>query len=239
MDDSDIALEMALGKIGGGPEDVVEESSESDRDSPPPELSDPVNVGYRGALGGKEERERPPCTLVPPSLVTLSYIVEDNRRFSFFRRFLKDQCITRNLNFWLACEHYRQLHGGSVEQQAQLFNVANAIYVKYIKHSAPQHVQIRMTTKRVIKNTLELNSKRLSPNLFNTAQEEVREMMEQNELRQFLTSDAFRDCGIVMDTDGESMEMAYTPGFLPMIRGGSLQQSSSEDSASITSYSTE
>lgn len=239
MDDSDIALEMALGKIGGGPEDAVEESSESDRETPPPELSD-VNVGYRGALGGKEERERPPGKLVvPPSLVTLSYIVEDHWRFIVFRRFLKDQCITRNLNFWLACQHYRQLHGGSAEQQNQLYNVANAIYVKFIKHSAPQHVQIRMSTKHHIKSTLELNSKRLSPSLFNSAQDEVWEMMEQNELRQFLTSDAFQDCGIVMDQDGESMDMVYTPGFLPVIRGGSLQQSSSEDSASITSYSTE
>lgn len=244
MDDSDIALEMALGKIGGGPEDPVEESSESDRETPPPELSDPVNVGYRGAFqqarGGKEERERPPGKLaVPPSRVTLSYIVDDHSSFVVFRRFLRDQCITRNLNFWLACEHYRKLRGGTVEQQNQLYKVASALYVKFIKQSAPQHVQIKTAIKRHIKNTLELTPKRLSPNLFDSAQEEVWEMMEQNELRQFLASDAFRDCGIVMDTDAESMDMVYTPGFLPVIRGGSLQQSSSEDSASITSYSTE
>ena len=254
MDDSDLALEMALGKLGGGEDEPVEESSESDRDddpATPPELAGSENtvMGYlggfqqTGAGPSKEEIERPPPGKhMPLSLVTLNFIVEDSRRFIVFRRFLKDQCITRNLNFWLACEHYRQLHCGTPEQQDQLYKVADAIYVKFIKHSAPQHVQIRTLTKRNVKGCLDLNSKlpnkRLSPNLFDPAQAEVWEMMEQNELKQFVTSDAVKDCGIFVD-DALSLEMAYTPGILPVNRGGSLQQSSSEDSASITSYSTE
>ena len=251
MDDSDIALEMALGKLGGGEDEPVEESSESDRDpTTPPEVAGSENTvmgylgGFQQAGGGlsKEVERPPPGKHMPLSLVTLNFIVEDSRRFVVFRRFLKDQCITRNLNFWLACEHYRQLHGVTPEQQNQLYKVADAIYVKFIKHSAPQHVQISTLTKRNVKGCLDLNSrlvnKRLSSNLFDSAQAEVWEMMEQNELKQFVTSDAVKDCGIFVD-DAHSMEMVYTPGILPLNRGGSLQQSSSEDSASITSYSTE
>ena len=80
MDDSDIALEMALGKLGGGEGEPVEESSESDRDpTTPPQLAGSENtvLGYRDELqqasGGpsKKEGERsPPLEHMPLSLVT-------------------------------------------------------------------------------------------------------------------------------------------------------------------------
>ena len=242
-EESHIALEEALGNIGG------EESSGSDREpeTPPPVVSDSETVlsftsaggrfqqlGGPGGEGKKRERKQPVVLL---SQFTLGYIVADEGRFQMFRRFLKDQCITRNLNFWLACEHFRQLPGDTPGFHDQLYKVAKALYLKYIKISAPQHVQIQEGTKRAIKSTLTLKPKSLTPSLFAPAQKEVWEMMEQNELRQFLTSDTFRD--FFCELDGQSLDIAYTPGALPVRGGGSLQQSSSEDSVSVTSCSTE
>ena len=234
-DDSDLALEAAIGKIASG-----DESSGSDRETetPPPAVSDSESAVYGGASFQQGERGGlpPPMMLIPRSQVTLNVLLSDSRLFMMFRRFLKDQCITRNLNFWLACEHYRQLPSGAPEYQDQLFKVAKAIYVKYIKMSAPQLVQVQSSTKRTIKSIVGLSPRTLSPSLFKPAQDEVWSMMQQNELRQFLASDTFGD---VFCEDDQSSEMVYTPGVLPVLRGGSLQQSSSEDSVSVTSISTE
>ena len=275
MDDSDLALEQAIGKIDSG-DDL---SSGSDRESETPApvhrrhvQPPPVGEGERGLLnGGGFQEERPSLEgdggsaaggsgeqLVPSSVVsaevgggqplalqitrsqvTLDAIFVDYKLFTMFRRFLKDQCITRNLNFWLACKHYHQLPGGTLEYQQQLYTVAKAIYTKYIKMTAPQLVQVKASTKRTIKSILGFNPKTLSPSLYKPAQDEVWEQMQHNELRQFLASDIFSEMfGEVEDSMG--MEIAFTP-VGPVLRGASpmLHHSSSEDSVSVTSCSTE
>lgn len=245
MDDSDLALEAALGKIESG-----DESSGSDREAetPPPAVSDSGGTrtavmngaafqqGERGRI--EEDERQPPGLQIPRSQVTLDVIFTDYKLFMMFRRFLKDQCITRNLNFWLACKYYQQLPSGTAEYQEQLYKVAKAIYVKYIKISAPQLVQVQHGTKRTIKSILGLNPKTLSPSLFKPAQDEVWDLMKQNELRQFLASDVFGELFSEVE-DNVSTDLVFTPGALPILRGGSLQQSSSEDSVSVTSCSTE
>ena len=68
--------------------------------------------------------------------------------------------------------------------------MGKAIYTKFIKQSAAQHVTILDRTKRSIKMCLELRSQ-VTPQLFTTAQREIYEIMEKNEFRQFLVSDFF------------------------------------------------
>ena len=273
MDDSDLALEQAIGKIDSG-DDL---SSGSDRETetpapvhhrhvsapPPPGGESEADLmngggfseerleedGRRSGDSGGQPRAPPSVetgaggsgTLqIPRSQVTLDTIFMDYKLFTMFRRFLKDQCITRNLNFWLACKHYHQLPGGTPELQDQLYKVAKAIYAKYIKMTAPQLVQVKASTKRTIKSILGLNPKTLSPSLFKPAQDEVWEQMQNNELRQFLASDAFEDMfGCVEDS--MSMELAAFTPVGPVLRGTSpmLHHSSSEDSVSVTSCSTE
>lgn len=242
MDDSEFALEAALGKIES------DESSGSDRETEPavsePEGSVMVGAAYQQPQqddGGMEEGERQPHAMQIPrsrSQVTLQGIFMDYRLFTMFRRFLKDQCITRNLNFWLACKYYHQLPSGTAEYQERLYKVAKAIYMKYIKMNAPQLVQVHPNTKRTIKSLLGLSTKTLSASLFKPAQDEVWDLMERNEMRQFLTSDVFGELFSEVEDDLSS-ELAFTTG-PPMVHvPGSLQQSSSEDSVSVTSVSTE
>lgn len=167
--------------------------------------------------------------------ITLAAIVADDRLFLMFRRFLKDQCITRNLNFWLACEHYRQL---STDNRKHLLAVAKAIYTKFIKNSAPQKVTIQGDTKNRLKMTLDYKSEPLTGQLFDTAQQEIWEVMERNEVLQFAVSESFADCSQFAGLSLPSTAYMANPAY--GVRGaGSLQHSGSEDSASLSSFSTE
>ena len=167
--------------------------------------------------------------------ITLAAVVADDRLFLMFRRFLKDQCITRNLNFWLACEHYRQL---STDNREHLLAVAKAIYTKFIKNSAPQKVTIHADTKNRIKMSLDYKSEPLTVQLFDTAQQEIWEVMERNEVLQFAFSESFADCSQFAGLSLPSTSYMANPAY--GVRGaGSLQHSGSEDSASISSFSTE
>ena len=263
MDDSDLALETAIGNLASG-DDCSSGSDRETEETPAPvrvvvrpdaegsllsgsggttsfqqcaerAMEDDGGSGGTGSGGGGGEDRRPSHPLhYPRSQVTLDVIIADSKLFTMFRLFLKDQCITRNLNFWLACSYYHQLPGGTAEYQEQLYKVAKAIYVKYIKVSAPQLVQVKPSTKRTIKSILSLDPKTLSPSLFKPAQDEVWELMERNEMRQFLASDVFGELFSDVD-DSLSMDLTFTP-VGPVLRGGSpLHHSSSEDTVSVAS----
>lgn len=167
--------------------------------------------------------------------ITLDAVVNDDRLFLMFRRFLKDQCLTRNLNFWLACEHYRQL---STDNREHLLDVAKAIYTKFIKNSAPQKVTIQAETKNRIKTSLDYKSEPLTIQLFDTAQQEIWGVMERNEVLQFAVSESYADCSQFAGLSLPNTSYMANPAY--GVRGaGSLQHSGSEDSASLSSFSTE
>lgn len=169
-------------------------------------------------------------------MVSLSKIMADGHSFQLFRRFLKDQCISRNLNFWLTCEAYRtQAHESNMERRTE---IAKSIYMKFLKSSAPLHVNILDQTRRDISLAIRLVDP--SPQLFDDAQQEVYEMMEANEFRQFLCSDTFSECSLFSQGDGDTLLNGRMPlGFRPaMYRGGSLH-SGSDDTTSVTSFTSE
>ena len=169
--------------------------------------------------------------------ITLDAVVNDDRLFLMFRRFLKDQCLTRNLNFWLACEHYRQL---STDNREHLLAVAKAIYIKFIKNSAPQKVTIQAETKNRIKMSLDYKSEPLTIQIFDTAQQEIWGVMERNEVLQFAVSESYADCSQFAGLSLPTINTSYMANPAYGVRGaGSLQHSGSEDSASLSSFSTE
>ena len=123
--------------------------------------------------------------------ITLTAIVSNAGLFVMFWRYLKDRSIEQNLNFWLACEHYRQL---STDNREHLLTVAKTIYLMFIKNSAPQKVTIHTDTKNRITMILGYKSDPLTVQLFDTAQQEIWEVMERNEVSQFAVSASFVDC---------------------------------------------
>ena len=232
-----LALEEAIQRLP--------EANESDEDSPDEGMSVFNGKDQNGeeTIGTSEHHSLPghfPATqqvfgprggggVDKPGLVSLRKVLENDREFTLFRRFLKDQCITRNLNFWLACEGYRN---NSTDKRLE---AARAIYVMFLKSTAPLHVSILSQTRRKIQLALQLNMQP-GQDLFDVAQEEVLQMMEQNELRQFLCSDVFSDC--ISQADSEVLYAGGMPlGFQPApYRAGSLHSGSGGDSTSITSY---
>lgn len=254
MDDSALALEEALTRVGGGDSeeepysddpsdgDVAERPEDGDSDIEGERALMPQRVYPLSTSYNRQQRLHVVREAISPSEIpSMKTIIEDDRSFLMFRRFLKDQCITRNLNFWLACEHYRQLPPHQSNQE-HLTEVGKAIYTKFIKQSAAQHVTILDRTKRSIKMCLELRSQ-VTPQLFATAQREIYEVMEKHEFRQFLVSDFFPDCSVFTNLDSHVSGGVYSPGMANpaygVCGGGSLRQSGSEDSASITSFGTD
>ena len=187
------------------------------RHYPAVEQQQPSSFGSGGSGGGVDKSPR----------LTLRRVLDNDKNFAQFRQFLREQCITRNLNFWLACEGYRD------SQSDSRIDTANAIYAKFLKGNAPMHVSILSPTKRKIHFALQLG--RAEQDLFDGAQEEVLQMMEQNELRQFLCSDAMAD-NVSQTDSGVHYMPGLQPRFLPAKYGGGSLQSGSDDSASITSY---
>ena len=213
--DPDIALEIALLNLEVDSSDSEAEETEATEietersEGPPGKLLE--NEGERSSELTRERMARmyspsPAPSNAPSAIsdgassqlrqqqpVTLDTIIEDGGLFNLFRLFLKDQCTTRNLNFWLACEHYRKLKPSDHKGNQHLYELAIALYVKFIKASAMQRVTLLDQTKKQIKMGLELKQ-RVTPDLFLTAQKEIWGVMNKNELGQFLVSGVLADC---------------------------------------------
>ena len=231
-----IALERAVMNL----EDAVESDEEADDNMSPYDGSHEDGENDT-SLGLTYPQTKSVFPIVPKanntvSTISLAKIMADDRSFQLFRRFLKDQCISRNVNFWLACEAYRnQAHESTKERRTEM---AKAIYMKFLKSSAPLHVNILDKTRRDISQAIRLINP--SQQLFDDAQQEVYEMMEANEFRQFLCSDTFSECSLFSQGEGDNLLNGHMPlGFRPtMYRAGSLH-SGSDDSTSVTSFTSE
>lgn len=243
-DDSDLALEQQLHFLGdGGSSDSEGDtcnregsrsravSDVSKRSVPTRELlerMEPDRLSEAGSLLSNSSTSPPRLNRNLP----LNAIFDNQKAFEQFRRFLQDQCITRNLSFWLACKAFKDMDPTVVNLKA----LAEAIYVKFIKLSAPQHVTISKNTKRSIKMSLEMGRGPITSNLFNEAQQEIWEIMSKNEMRQFLVSDNYKECSMYQEL--KNVPELFTPGMAApaygVCGGGSLQNSASEDSASVT-----
>lgn len=232
-DDHEFALEIAVQNI----EDTNESEEELDELSVmsnfTERLNDNVETQSTGGSSYRSLSRQQEHPSVPP--VSLKTILEDEHSFMLFRRFVKDSCISRNLQFWLACEHFRVQFFDKV----RLMESATAIYKKFLGSSAPLHISVMDGTKKKIQLSIQFKTG-LDNNLFYRAQQEVYHQMECNELRQFLLSDSFSDCVLFNnETSSEYFNTVGLDSFEPSrYRGGSLH-SGSDDSTSVTSFNSE
>lgn len=170
--------------------------------------------------------EQPSVPTTANISITLASIIADGR-FLEFHHFLKDQCRTRGLKFWLACKHYHQLSSST----DYLTKVAKALYTKFIKHSAPQKIHLLPETKCKIKESLiHCKDEPLTVELFATAQQEICEAIEGNELLLFILSED------TQFTCQKPLFRSYMANPICDISVASSYQHS-EDSTSLSSYS--
>lgn len=228
MVDHEIALEEALQRIGG--------DDHSDDDS-----EDNISGGYDAEEDLPKSYTENGCPsthyTAPPQHrpITLRQILDDERSFQLFNRFLKDQCISRNLKFWLSCEYYRFLPPNN---KTKLLETAKAVYVKYLKSSAPLHVSISENARKYIQVIINVQCSP-DPSLFQQAQHEVYQQMEANELRQFLLSDTFSDCTQFNSEDSSHLVEDMTALVFKPSQYHAGSMTGSDDSTSVTSFASE
>lgn len=119
----------------------------------------------------------------------LKRVLEDEHVFRNFRQFVKDNCSSSNLNFWLACGQFRKT---PPTERTRLRDSAKAIYQQYISSSGPQRVNLSQKTCQPIRVIIRLGSPP-STNVFDAAQQEVLELLAHNEFRKFLASDTMSE----------------------------------------------
>ncbi|XP_058877278.1 regulator of G-protein signaling 16-like, partial [Acipenser ruthenus] len=101
-----------------------------------------------------------------------------------FRAFLKSEFSEENIEFWLACEDYK-----NTKSSAKLSSKAKNIYEEYFENDAPKEVNIDHETRKITKNNL------LHPSLscFDLAQNKIYTLMEKDSYSRFLKSSTYQE----------------------------------------------
>ncbi|XP_041133157.1 regulator of G-protein signaling 5-like [Polyodon spathula] len=115
---------------------------------------------------------------------TFDKLLTNKHGLAAFRAFLKSEFSEENIEFWLACEDYK-----NTKSSAKLSSKAKNIYEEYFENDAPKEVNIDHETKKITKNNL------LHPSLscFDLAQNKIYTLMEKDSYSRFLKSSIYQE----------------------------------------------
>ncbi|XP_067876893.1 regulator of G-protein signaling 5-like [Heterodontus francisci] len=109
-------------------------------------------------------------------------LLVNKRGVAAFRNFLRSEFSEENIDFWLACEEYKNTKTGS-----KLTLKAQKIYDEFVKVQAPKQVNLDSLTREIVtKNLADPTS-----SCFELAQERTYSLMEKDSFPRFLKSDIF------------------------------------------------
>ncbi|KAM4738658.1 regulator of G-protein signaling 21-like [Anableps anableps] len=115
-----------------------------------------------------------------------------------FHIFLKSEYCEENIEFWMACEHFKTL-----TSQKALASKANTIYEEFIKSEAPKEINLDFNTKNAIEESLNAPT----PASFQAAQKKIYILMENNSYPRFIHSDLYKElCAVA---SGKSKIIKY------------------------------
>ncbi|XP_068175469.1 regulator of G-protein signaling 2-like isoform X2 [Antennarius striatus] len=100
-----------------------------------------------------------------------------------FYIFLKSEFCEENMEFWTACEDFRQQ-----TSEKDLASKASSIYEEFIRNEAPKEINLDFHTKNAIMQSLQ----RPTASSFLAAQRKAFSLMENNAYPRFLHSDLYR-----------------------------------------------
>ncbi|XP_063287505.1 regulator of G-protein signaling 3-like [Pelobates fuscus] len=100
-----------------------------------------------------------------------------------FRVFLRSEFSDENLDFWLACEDYRDTHPTFI-----MHSRARKIYHHYIAFQAPKEVNLDARTRELTEHNLLLPTR----TTFDEAQRRIYGLMERDSYPRFLRSDLYQ-----------------------------------------------
>nr|XP_033771098.1 regulator of G-protein signaling 16 [Geotrypetes seraphini] len=101
-----------------------------------------------------------------------------------FHTFLKTEFSEENIEFWMACEEYKQ-----IQSTTKLIAMAESIFQEFIQTEAPKEVNIDHETKEITRKHLTDGT----PNCFDVAQAKAHTLMEKDSYPRFLKSSLYRD----------------------------------------------
>ncbi|RXM99438.1 Regulator of G-protein signaling 8 [Acipenser ruthenus] len=115
---------------------------------------------------------------------TFDKLLTNKHGLAAFRAFLKSEFSEENIEFWLACEDYK-----NTKSSAKLSSKAKTIYEEYFENDAPKEVNIDHETRKITKNNL------LHPSLscFDLAQNQIYTLMEKDSYSRFLKSSTYQE----------------------------------------------
>uniref|UniRef100_A0A8C6VIA8 Axin 2 n=1 Tax=Naja naja TaxID=35670 RepID=A0A8C6VIA8_NAJNA len=116
---------------------------------------------------------------------SLHSLLGDQDGAYLFRTFLEREKCVDTLDFWFACNGFRQMD----LKDAKTLRVAKAIYKRYIENNSIVSKQLKPATKTYIRDNIK--KQQIDSVMFDQAQTEIQTVMEENAYQMFLTSDIY------------------------------------------------
>lgn len=176
-----------------------------------PLSSDATPRRNEGELGEPEGSASPDSPLSRWTK-SLHSLLGDQDGAHLFRTFLEREKCVDTLDFWFACNGFRQMD----LKETKTLRVAKAIYKRYIENNSIVAKQLKPATKTYIRDSVK--KQQIDSAMFDQAQTEIQTTMEENAYQMFLTSDVYLD---YVRTGGENPACANGngPGSLKVVCG--------------------
>ncbi|XP_067089629.1 axin-2 [Osmerus mordax] len=116
---------------------------------------------------------------------SLHSLLGDQDGAHLFRTFLEREKCVDTVDFWFACNGFRQMDLKDTKTQ----RVAKAIYKRYIENSSIVAKQLKPATKTFIRDNIK--KQQIDSAMFDQAQTEIQATMEENAYQMFLISDIY------------------------------------------------
>ncbi|XP_072539532.1 axin-2-like [Salminus brasiliensis] len=173
------------GEEGEGPRRVPTEV--------PPPVAVPAPIPGCGASRrnedglGEPEGSASPDSPLARWTKSLHLLLGDQDGAHLFRTFLEREKGEDALDFWFACNGFRQMDLKDGKTQ----RVARAIYKRYVEASGVVAEQMKPATRSYIRDSIK--KQRIDSAMFDQAQTEIQAAMEEKAYQMFLTSDIYLD----------------------------------------------
>uniref|UniRef100_A0A8C7XKP7 Axin 2 (conductin, axil) n=1 Tax=Oryzias sinensis TaxID=183150 RepID=A0A8C7XKP7_9TELE len=177
-----------------------------------PLLGSPLSSARRNEDGlGEPEGSASPDSPLSRWTKSLHTLLGDQDGALLFRTFLEREKCVDTLDFWFACNGFRQMDLKDTKTQ----RVAKAIYKRYIENDSIVAKLLKPATKTFIRDTVK--KQHIDSAMFDQAQTEIQTNMEENAYQMFLTSDIYLD---YVRTGGENPgypSLKVVCGYLPTL----------------------
>ncbi|XP_062264356.1 axin-2 isoform X1 [Platichthys flesus] len=149
-------------------------------------LGSPGSSARRNEDGlGEPEGSASPDSPLSRWTKSLHSLLGDQDGAFLFRTFLERQKCVDTLDFWFACNGFRQMD----LKDTKTHRVAKAIYKRYIENNSIVAKQLKPATKTYIRDNIK--KQHVDSAMFDQAQTEIQTNMEENAYQMFLTSDIY------------------------------------------------